>query len=538
MNRDAYDYVVVGGGSAGCVLAHRLTEDSEVRVLLLEAGGADWDPLIHIPLGVGKIWQKRLHDWGYDTEPEPYLNQRSIEVLRGKVLGGSSSINFMAHIRGHRGDYDRWERSGLSGWSYPNLLPYFKRTETWQGGAAPHRGANGPIGVGYTNRSDPLADAILEAARSAGYPIYDDVNSGEPEGFGLSQSTIAHGHRASAAVAYLRPVRGRANLKLEMRALATRILFEGSRAVGVEYRKGGVLHQARAERELILAGGAINSPQLLMLSGIGDADQLRPLGIAMKLHLPGVGANLQDHLSATVAHWRKGESPLAHTLRADRITWAMLRAYFGGKGPATELPGGLTAVVRSRPGLDCPDLQFLFRGAAIDARPWLPGLARGWRDAFSLRAALLHPHSRGTVSLVSADARQKVRVRPRFLSEPGDLATLCEGVRIARKIFRQKPLDAFRAEESSPGPHRTSDEEIAAFIRETAVTVHHPACTCRMGEDELAVVDPELRVRGIERLRVVDASVMPDLVSGNINACVLAIAERASDLIRGRPPIT
>ena len=538
MNRDAYDYVVVGAGSAGCVLARRLTEDPEVRVLLLEAGGADWDPLIHIPLGAGKIWQERLHDWGYDSEPEPNLNQRSIEVLRGKVLGGSSSINFMAHIRGHRGDYDRWARSGLAGWSYPNLLPYFKRTETWQDGAAPHRGADGPIGVGYTNRADPLAGAVLEAARSAGLPIYDDVNSGDAEGFGLSQSTIAGGHRASAAVAYLRPVRGRGNLKLEMRALATRILFEGHRAVGVEYVKGGALVQARAERELVLAGGAINSPQLLMLSGIGDADQLRPLGIDVKLHLPGVGANLQDHLSATVAHWRKGESRLAHSLRADRIAWAMLRAYFAGKGPATELPGGLTAVIRSRAGLGAPDLQFLFRGAAVDARPWLPGLGRGWRDAVSLRAVLLHPESRGTVFLASADARQKVRIRFRFLSAPGDLSTLCEGVRIARKVFRQKPLDAFRAEEFSPGVHRSSDEDIAAFIRETAVTVHHPACTCRMGEDELAVVDPQLRVRGIEHLRVVDASVMPDLVSGNINACVLAIAERASDLIRGRPPIT
>ena len=535
MNRDTYDYVVVGAGSAGSVLARRLSEDPEVRVLLLEAGGADWDPLIHIPLGAGKIWQKRLHDWGYDTEPEPNLNQRSFAVLRGKVLGGSSSINFMSHIRGHRGDYDRWARSGLSGWSYPNLLPYFKRTETWQDGAAPHRGANGPTGVCYTNRSDPLADAVLESARSAGFPIYDDVNSGEPEGFGLAQATIAHGRRASAAVAYLRPVRGRANLKLVMRALATRILFEGHRAVGVEYLKGGALRQARAERELILAGGAINSPQLLMLSGIGDADQLRPIGIDVTLHLPGVGANLQDHLSATVAHWRKGESRLAHTLRADRITWAMFRAYFTGKGPATELPGGVTAVVRSRPGLDYPDLQFMFRGAGIDARPWLPGLGPGWRDAFSLRALLLHPESRGTVCLASADARQKVRIRPSFLSKPGDLATLCEGVRIARKIFRQKPLDAFRAEESSPGAHRTSDEDIAAFIREAAAPVYHPACTCRMGEDELAVVDPELRVRGIERLRVVDASVMPDLVSGNINACVLAIAERASDLIRGRP---
>jgi 4-pyridoxate dehydrogenase len=538
MSRDAFDYVVVGGGSAGCVLAHRLTEDPEVRVLLLEAGGGDWDPLIHIPLGVGKIWQHRLHDWGYDSEPEPNLNHRRIEMLRGKVLGGSSSINFMAHIRGHRSDYDRWARSGLVGWSYAKLLPYFKRAETWQDGTAPHRGANGPVGVGYTNRGDALAGAVLEAARSAGFPIYDDVNSGEPEGFGLSQSTIARGYRASAAVAYLGPARRRANLKLEMRALATRILYQGRRAVGVEYLKGGALHQVHAGRELILAGGSLNSPQLLMLSGIGDAGQLRPLGIDVKLHLPGVGANLQDHLAATVVQWRRGESHLAHTLRADRIAWAMLRAYFTGKGPATQLPGGVTAVIRSRAGLDSPDLQFLFRGAAAHARPWLPGFARGWRDAFSLRAVLLHPKSRGTVSLASADARQRVRIRPGFLSEPGDLATLCEGVRIARNILLQKPLDAYREEEAAPGVHRSSDEDIAAFIRETAMTAHHPAGTCRMGDDELAVVDPQLKVRGIECLRVVDASVMPDLVSGNINACVLAIAERASDLIRGRTSVT
>lgn len=538
MNADAYDFVIAGGGSAGCVLAHRLSEDSDVRVLLLEAGGTDWNPLIHIPLGVGKIRQARMYDWGYDTEPEPNLNNRKIEIFRGKVLGGSSSINFMGHNRGNRSDYERWARSGLPGWSYANLLPYFKRTETWRDGSAPHRGTSGPLGVRYTCRRDPLGWAILDAARSAGIPIFDDVNGAEPDGFGLAQSAIDYGRRASSARAFLRPALSRKNLTVKTRSLATRILFEGKTAVGLEYLRGGALCQARAERELILAAGAINSPQLLMLSGIGDADQLRPLGISSTLHLPGVGANLQDHLAASVAHRRIGaESPLHRTLRADRLALALIRAFFTGKGPATDIPSGVSAVLRSRAGLDGPDIQYLFGSGTLEAKPWFPGLGAGWRDMFNLRAVALHPESRGTVSLVSSDPTQKARIQARFLSAPNDWHTLREGIRIAREVFRQKALDAFRGEEISPGPSCTSAADIDAFIRRTAVTVYHPSCTCRMGQDELAVVDPELRVRGIERLRVVDASVMPDLVSCNINACVLVIAERASDLIRGGPPL-
>ena len=537
MNSETYDFVIVGAGSAGCVLARRLTEEAQVRVLLIEAGGTDWDPQIHIPLAGGRIWQKRLHDWGYDTDPEPNLNNRCIEMLRGKVLGGSSSINVMAHIRGHRSDYDRWARSGLSAWSYDKVLPYFKRTETWRHGPAAHRGDSGPLKIRYTNREDPIAEAVQVAARSAGVPTFDDVNSGAPEGFGFSQCTIDRGRRASAAVAFLHPVRHRSNLTVKTRALATRILFEGKTAVGLEYVKGGVVHQARTERELILSGGALNSPQLLMLSGIGDADRLRQLGIHPTVHLPRVGANFQDHLATMIVHWRLGESLLQHTLRADRLAVAMVRAYFFGTGPATTLPGGFTAVVRTCDGLDSPDIQYLYRGGALDAQPWLPLIGPSWRDSFSLRVVLLHPESRGTVTLASADPRQKVRIQGGFLSAPNDLATLIRGVRVGREVLRQKALDPYRGEETAPGAHRTSDRDIEAFIRQAAVTVHHPSCTCKMGHDELAVVDPELRVRGVERLRVVDASVMPDLVSGNINACVLMIAEKASDLIRGRSPL-
>ncbi len=535
MKPETYDYVIVGAGSAGCVLARRLTEDAQTRVLVLEAGGTDWNPLIHIPLGGGKIWEKRWHDWGYDTEPEPNLNNRRIEMLRGKVLGGSSSINMMAHIRGHHGDYDRWARSGLPGWSYADLAPYFKRSETWQYGPAPHRGSSGPLNIRYTNRDDPISWAVLEAARSAGFPVFDDVNNGSPEGFGLSQCTIDKGRRASAAVAFLHPARKRRNLAVRTRTHATRILLEGNKAVGVEYVKGGLAHQVRAERELILSGGALNSPQLLMLSGIGDADRLRSLGIAPRVQLPGVGTNFQDHLAVNLVYWRLSQSPLQHTLRADRLTIAMLRAYFTGKGPATQLPGGFTSVTRSRAGLDAPDIQFLFRGGALDARPWLPIIGPAWRDSFSLRAVLLHPSSRGRVFLASTDPLDRVRVQPNFLSVRDDLDKLCEAVGTGRRILAQTPLDPHRGEEKSPGAQCASRKDIEAYIRATAVTVHHPSCTCRMGLDDSAVVDPELRVRGVDRLRLVDASVMPDLVSGNINACTLMIAEKASDLIRGRP---
>jgi choline dehydrogenase-like flavoprotein len=533
---EEFDYVIVGAGSAGCVLAHRLTEDPSVKVLVLEAGGADLDPLIHIPIGVGKIWRDRLHDWGYDTEPEPQLNGRRIEVMRGKVLGGSSSINAMAHMRGHAADYERWSANGATGWSYREALPYFMRTESWQGEGT-LRGKNGPLPVRFTNTSDPISQAIIDAGRAAGYGTSEDINGARQEGFALAQSTIHRGRRASAAVAYLKPVLKRPNLTLQIRAFATRVLIDNGRATGVEFEQSGQRRVARASREVLLSGGSLNTPQLLMLSGIGPAAKLAPHGIKPMVELPGVGENFQDHLCVNVGHRRKGESPLQRALRFDRFVLSIVEAYARGTGYATALPGGVTAMLKSRPDAPVTDIQLLFRGAAMEAAPYF-GRVAPWTDAFFLRPVAVHPASRGSVVLASADPRQHVRIRANFLSAPGDLETLCEGVRITREVFRQAPLDPFRGEEIFPGPQAQTRSDVEAFIRATAVTAHHPCGTCRMGSDEAAVVDPQLRVRGVESLRVVDASVMPDLVSTNINACVLMIAEKASDLIRGRTPLT
>jgi len=531
MSIEEFDYIIVGAGSAGCVLAYRLTEDPSIRVLLLEAGGADRDPLIHIPLGVGRMWQHRKHDWGYNTEPEPELNNRKIEMMRGKVLGGSSSINALAHIRGNPGDYDRWARNGLPGWSYTDCLPYFKRTESWEGGASEYRGGSGPITVRHTNITDPITDAFLAAGKSAGHPITDDINGPDPVGFGRSQSTIGNGRRCSAAVAYLRPALKRRGLTLRMQVHATRVLIEKNRAVGIEYLQNGLTRQAHASREVILSGGAINSPQLLMLSGIGNPDDLLIQGIRPQAALRGVGTNLQDHLSVGVTNFRRGASHLQHTLRYDRIAIAMLQAWLTGTGPATLLPGGVTAPIRSRPELEVPDLQFLFRFAALDARPWWPFKGPDWRDAITILPVLLHPESRGNLTLVSRDPLAHPRIQANFLEAESDRKTMITGVRIARDVLGQPTMRDFCGEEASPGPQRQTDEEILAYIRTTALTAHHPIGTCRMGDDQLAVVDSELRVNGVGKLRVIDASVMPDLVCGNINACVLMIAERGADFV-------
>jgi 4-pyridoxate dehydrogenase len=536
--RTTYDYVIVGAGSAGCVLAYRLTADPSVRVLLLEAGGRDTHPLIHVPIGLGKIWERRLFDWGYDTEPEPRLDNRRIEAMRGKVLGGSSSINVMAYVRGHRGDYDRWADHGARGWSYADVLPYFKRCESWEKGENTWRGGSGPLGVIDSRNRDPLFDAWLVAAQEADWPFTQDYNGKEQEGFGVGQWTIRAGRRCSAAVAFLRPAMRRPNLTVETGALATRVLLEGTRAVGVEYARGGRLDQARAAREVLLAGGVFNSPQLLMLSGIGDAEHLREVGIEPRVPLAGVGRNLQDHLSVDVHHLRQGRGPFHAQMRLDRLAVDMARAYLFGTGPGTVLPSRLHAFLKTRRELPVPDIQFLFRGAPTRAHPWFPGIRPAYEDSFGIRPVMLHPESRGMLRLRSNDPNAPVRIIQNFLAGDKDVRTIREGVKLARDIARRKGLDPFRGREVSPGPDCRSDAEIDAFVRRTAITAHHPCATCKMGDGEDAVLDPELRVRGVDGLRVVDASAMPDLVSGNINACVLMIAEKASDLLLGRPPLS
>jgi 4-pyridoxate dehydrogenase len=535
----ACDYVIVGAGSAGCTLACRLSENPDVRVVLLEAGGWDRSPLLHIPLVWGRNVLRRSHDWMYETEPSATMAGRRIPIYRGRVIGGSSSINAMAYVRGHRGDYDRWADHGLTNWSYAHVLPYFRRQETWAGGADEYRGGAGPLGVCFPHFPDPLLDAFLEAGACAGHPRTADYNGRQQEGFSRGQSTIRAGRRCSAAAAYLHPVLARGNLRVETRALVTQILFEGRRAVGIRYRQNDAMVDLRAEREVVLAGGAINSPQLLMLSGIGDPAELSAHGIAVKAALKGVGQNLQDHVSAGVDCLRNERGPLNRALRLDRIVPELARAHFFGSGLAASVPNNVMAFLKSDASANIPDMQLLFRVAPMDAGPHLAPFKHPYPDGFGCRPTPLRPQSRGAIRLASSDPCRAPRIQIDFLATDHDLRMVRTGIRMAREVFSQRAVRSYTSVEIAPGPDKRSDADLDAYARATATTVYHPLGTCKMGpqSDDMAVVDPQLRVHGVDRLRVVDASVMPDLVGGNINAPVIMIAEKASDLILGRAPL-
>jgi choline dehydrogenase len=532
--KDRYDYIIIGAGSAGCVLAARLTEDPGIRVLLLEAGPADSSWRIAMPAAVGSLLSSDRYNWNYVSEPEPFLDGRRLTHPRGRVLGGSSSINGMVYIRGHARDYDGWAQAGLQGWSYADILPYFKRAERHGLGADAYHGGDGPLAVHAPDlEQSALASAFVQAGQEAGYGFSADVNGARQEGFGRIDRTTGGGRRWSAARAYLQPARARPGLTILTGALVRRIVCERGRAIGVEYAHRGEIVTAQAEAEVILSGGAINSPQILLLSGIGGADDLAGLGIAPVSDLPGVGANLNDHPDLVIQHRCLEPASLYGVNRGLRKLATGLRWFAGRGGPAASNHFEAGGFIRSRAGIEHPDLQLTFMPLAIK-----PGTIEDvGMHSFQVHIDLMRPKSLGRVALRSGDPAAPPSIRFNYLQEPQDREDLRSAVHLTREILAQPALARFRGPEIYPGPEARTDAEIDAFIRRGLETCYHPVGTCRMGTDRLSVVDPQCRVHGIEGLRIVDASIMPAIVSGNTNAPTIMIAEKASDVIRGRKPL-
>jgi choline dehydrogenase len=527
-----FDYVIVGAGSAGCVLADRLSEDGRHSVLLLEYGGSDRSIFIQMPSALSIPMNMAKYNWFYHTEPEPGLGGRSMHTPRGKVLGGSSSINGLVYIRGNPLDFERWQAEGAQGWSYADVLPYFRRAERRAEGGNTYRGDRGPLQTSYGSLQNPLHAAWLAAAREAGYPLTDDVNGYQQEGFGRMDMTVGQGVRSSAANAYLRPALRRPNLSLQTHALATKIVFEGRRATALDYRRGDRQVRVAVGRELILCGGPINSPQLLKLSGVGPAAELRSFAIPVVHDLPGVGENLQDHLEFYFQVACKEPITLYSSIKplakaAIGVRWLLRK---DGLGATNHFES--CGFIRSRPGIEYPDLQYHFLPMAVA----YDGSTLAQEHGFQAHIGPMRSKSRGWVRLASTNPLEKPRILFNYMSHPDDWAEMRASVRLTREIFAQPSFDRYRGREIQPGVDVQSDSQIDDFIRAKVESAYHPSCSCKMGSrsDPLAVVDAETRVHGLERLRVVDSSIMPSVTTGNLNAPTIMLAEKAADHILGK----
>ncbi|HTN13418.1 MAG TPA: GMC family oxidoreductase N-terminal domain-containing protein [Sphingomonadaceae bacterium] len=529
---EQFDYIVVGAGSAGCVLANRLSEDPHSRVLLLEAGGSDrrWD--VRIPLAVSKLWPNPDLTWGFLSEPEPQLGGRQLPVARGRMLGGTSSLNGMMAIRGHAADYDGWAAQGLTGWGWKDVLPVFRKLERHWRGESEFHGGSGPLSVARHPAPSPLMANAMEAARSLGFPLTDDFNGVRTDGFGMPDFTIRKGRRDSAADAYLRPAMARPNLEVRTGALAEKVLVTDGRATGLRYRRGGAVHEVTAKREVVLCGGAINSPQLLLLSGIGPGAELRQMGIEPVLNSPEVGLNLHDHPGAGMEFELDPSLAFEKQLRFDRMALSALNWFLFGKGPFGAPPLAVSANVTTHEGDPKVDLHILLIPLAIESRVWFPGIAPKFGPRLGAMWSLNYPESRGWLKLRSPDPAEHPRIFFNLLGEEHDRAEMLRGYRTLRALLAQPSLAGVTGSIRRPERDFAGDDEVMEHVRATAATAYHPSGTCRMGADDASVVDGELRVRGIAGLRVADASIFPRLPGGNTNLPVIMVAERAAQFIR------